>query len=79
AVVNDVQSLDDWINKRLNGLANNGPTAIKDAKDLVNRVCQTPAQNLETLTSQWIAQRRASVEGKEGIAAFLEKRSPQWA
>lgn len=29
-------------------------------------------------TAKWIAQRRASKDGQEGIAAFLEKRPPKW-
>jgi methylglutaconyl-CoA hydratase len=30
-------------------------------------------------TAHRIAQRRASDEGREGLAAFLEKRTPNWA
>jgi methylglutaconyl-CoA hydratase len=30
------------------------------------------------LTARAIAEARASVEGREGLAAFLEKRQPNW-
>ncbi|MEY3160466.1 MAG: hypothetical protein RIT25_457, partial [Planctomycetota bacterium] len=30
------------------------------------------------VTSQWIAQLRATPEAKEGMGAFLEKRKPNW-
>jgi methylglutaconyl-CoA hydratase len=30
-------------------------------------------------TAKCIADARVSLEGREGIAAFLEKRSPHWA
>ena len=29
-------------------------------------------------TARWIAERRTSAEGQEGLAAFLEKRPPGW-
>ena len=29
-------------------------------------------------TARWIAERRASAEGQEGLQAFLEKRKPSW-
>ena len=47
--------------------------AIADAKALIAE----PALTSE-LTSARIAARRASDEGREGIAAFLDKRKPGW-
>jgi enoyl-CoA hydratase/carnithine racemase len=29
-------------------------------------------------TARWIAERRTSTEGQEGLRAFLEKRAPSW-
>ncbi|MGL4542084.1 MAG: hypothetical protein ACRCUI_06205, partial [Polymorphobacter sp.] len=34
---------------------------------------------LRALTADRIAARRASAEGREGLAAFIEKRKPEWA
>jgi len=36
------------------------------------------AATLGEETSRRIAERRASAEGREGIAAFLAKRAPEW-
>jgi methylglutaconyl-CoA hydratase len=55
------------------------PGAIDDAKSLVRGVTgQAIDKELSKATAQAIAGRRASDEGKEGVAAFLEKRSPGW-
>lgn len=56
------------------------PGAVAAAKQLVRSVTGHPIN--ETLmghTAKHIAERRASKEGKEGLAAFLEKRKPYWA
>ncbi len=56
-----------------------GPQAQAEAKRLAQTVSRLPARELQTLTVQKIAERRASAEGREGVAAFLEKRTPRWA
>ena len=33
---------------------------------------------MRAFTTQLIAQRRASAEGREGMSAFLQKRPPWW-
>lgn len=56
-----------------------GPTALAAAKRLVRDVALRPVdENLVQETAALIAGLRTSPEGKEGIGAFLEKRSPQW-
>ncbi len=57
-----------------------GPLALADAKRLVRLVEMMPQGGsiLAEATVGMIAERRASDEGKEGIAAFLEKRKPRW-
>jgi methylglutaconyl-CoA hydratase len=56
------------------------PGAIADAKQLVRDVVGREIDShLLHVTAKEIAQRRASAEGKEGLAAFLEKRTPEWA
>jgi methylglutaconyl-CoA hydratase len=56
------------------------PGAIADAKALVRDVAGRPiTDDLRALTADRIAARRASDEGREGLAAFIEKRKPKWA
>lgn len=50
-----------------------GPRAVRHAKKLVLDRPDGPE------TARRIAERRASAEGQEGLAAFLEGRRPSWA
>lgn len=56
-----------------------GPNAITQCKSLIFNVSneETLEQALES-TARMIADIRASEEGQEGMAAFLEKRKPNW-
>jgi methylglutaconyl-CoA hydratase len=55
------------------------PGAVADAKALVRYVSEHRIDDsLSRETARRIAHRRASAEGKEGLAAFLEKRKPEW-
>jgi methylglutaconyl-CoA hydratase len=57
----------------------NAPGAVEDAKTLVRDVAGAMIDEaLIHDTARRIAWRRASAEGKEGLAAFLEKRKPYW-
>ncbi len=53
-------------------IASAGPEAARAAKELA----RAPLQAEETVRR--IAERRASAEGQEGLAAFLERRKPGW-
>lgn len=66
---------EEWINNILSA----APGAVADAKKLVATISgrELTARLMEE-TSEMIAARRASVEGREGMAAFLEKRKPAW-
>jgi methylglutaconyl-CoA hydratase len=56
------------------------PGAIADAKALVRDIAGQPITTaLRAETATRIAARRASAEGREGLAAFLERRKPGWA
>ncbi len=56
------------------------PGAVAESKSLVRFVSGHKIDDaLAKETARRIAQRRASPEGKEGLAAFLEKRKPGWA
>jgi methylglutaconyl-CoA hydratase len=61
-------------------LLKGGPNALAAAKGLIRCVSYAPIDEaLRRDTAQRIADMRASAEGKEGIAAFLEKRKPNWS
>lgn len=60
-------------------LLRNGPEAMAAAKELVAFVADRPIdRTVIEGTIARIAARRASTEGKEGLSAFLEKRTPSW-
>ena len=60
-------------------LREGAPKAQAESKRLVSQVAGEAADEfLIAHTSELIARIRASVEGREGIAAFLEKRKPNW-
>jgi methylglutaconyl-CoA hydratase len=60
-------------------LLQNGPQAVREAKALVAHVSgRENGAALRAETARRIARLRASPEGREGVAAFLEKRKPSW-
>jgi methylglutaconyl-CoA hydratase len=72
--------LDEAVAKMSGHLRNAGPRALAESKKLISLVGgtkMTPAVRGETVKR--IADTRASAEGREGIASFLEKRKPAWA
>ncbi|MBI1392716.1 MAG: enoyl-CoA hydratase/isomerase family protein [Alphaproteobacteria bacterium] len=71
--------LDATIDALLQNILAGGPHAQKEIKSLINAVAYRPidAKVMED-TANRIATVRASSEGKEGIASFLEKRKPNW-
>jgi methylglutaconyl-CoA hydratase len=67
------------VNAWLAALLDCAPGAVADAKALVRDFADQPITDaLRADTARRIAARRASDEGREGIAAFLEKRRPAW-
>ncbi len=56
-----------------------GPEAVEAAKNLIERVAGQGPDEAMPLTVRTIAERRASEEAREGLTAFLEKRSPSWS
>lgn len=55
-----------------------GPEAVRETKKLLNRLPTLTWDEQKTATGKLIAERRASIEGQEGLKAFLEKREPTW-
>jgi len=60
-------------------LLSNGPEALKGVKSLLRSIEHREIdRDLSRGTADVIARFRKSVEGREGINAFLEKRKPSW-
>jgi methylglutaconyl-CoA hydratase len=76
----EAEALDRAVEETLAALLANGPAAVAAAKELVFAVGRRPvdAAVMEE-SARRIAAIRASPEGREGIAAFLEKRKPGWS
>lgn len=71
--------LDETVAGIVGELAKGGPRALIAAKDLIAAVSNRPIdRRLVEDTAERIARIRVTPEGKEGIAAFLEKRPPAW-
>jgi methylglutaconyl-CoA hydratase len=64
--------LDAAVERVVGELLTAGPHAARWAKRLIG---ERPEGSE---TARWIAERRASDEGQEGLRAFLEKRNPRW-
>src|SRR3954452_10562310 len=66
------EDLDGAVEGVVGELLSAGPRAARWAKRLVHERPDGPE------TARWIAERRTSEEGQEGLAAFLERRQPRW-
>ena len=72
-------TLDAKVDEIVTTLVNNGPAAARACKALVRDVAGQPlTAELRADTARRIADIRASDEGREGLASFLNKRSPTW-
>jgi methylglutaconyl-CoA hydratase len=72
-------ALDASVAAVVKSLVTNSPNAVKEAKTLVRDVAgRAVDQELVADSARRIAAIRASDEGREGVASFLEKRKPYW-
>ena len=72
-------TLDARVDEIVATLVANGPRATRACKRLVHDVAGTPIDEaLRADTARRIADIRASDEGREGLASFLQKRPPGW-
>lgn len=73
------EALDAAVKRVCAELAEGGPRAQATTKQLVRAVAGRPVDDtLLAETARAIATARASAEGREGVAAFFEKRPPRW-
>ncbi len=73
--------LDTAVESLAAALLAGAPGAQAEAKQLVRRVTgrdEAVDRALTEDTIRWIARRRASEEGREGLDAFLARRAPRW-
>jgi methylglutaconyl-CoA hydratase len=77
-VVENEILLDMRIENLLKLILTNGPEAMAASKKLFHHLSRCDWATITEHTCDLIAQRRSSVEGLEGITAFLEKRPPSW-
>ena len=67
--------LDAGIEQVAGRLAQQSPHALREIKQLLQATRDQPSDELE---SQAFARCLVSEDGREGVAAFLEKREPRW-
>ncbi len=72
-------ALDAHVEGIVKALVTSSPNAVREAKVLVREVTGKSVDSaLMVDTAERIANIRASDEGREGVASFLEKRKPSW-
>jgi methylglutaconyl-CoA hydratase len=77
--VTPAKGLDPEVERQAQVLLSSGPAALAATKRLLADVVEAPIDDvLLAATAKCIADARVSPEGREGIAAFLEKRMPAW-
>lgn len=75
----DADALDAKVGDLAQALVGASPAAVKACKRLVQDVAERPIDDaLIAATVEGIADIRASDEGREGVASFLQKRKPAW-
>ena len=79
-IVPGEDQLDEAVGEIVDGLLKCGPNAQAETKSLIRLIAGQPidASTVEE-TVQRITRVRSSAEGREGQAAFLEKRKPNWS
>lgn len=75
----DADQLDAKVSELAQALVSASPAAVKACKRLVQDVAERAIDEaLIAATVEGIADIRASDEGREGVASFLQKRKPAW-
>ncbi|MFH2055946.1 MAG: enoyl-CoA hydratase/isomerase family protein [bacterium] len=70
--------LDATVMGLIDSLLSSGPNAIAVCKELLQKVPSQSVEEFKEYTAEVIAKLRQSVEGQEGMEAFLTKRKPNW-
>ncbi len=78
-IVAHERDLDTAIARATDEIATASPTAVAATKALFARVAEIDDDATLEMTANAIAAQRTSLEGQDGLRAFLEKRAPAWA
>jgi methylglutaconyl-CoA hydratase len=70
--------LDATVDRLVASLLSSGPEALATCKRMVRAVADMSLEDAGPYTAELIARLRMSPEGQEGMAAFLERRTPNW-
>jgi methylglutaconyl-CoA hydratase len=76
--VTTAETLDERVQQYVREVLTSSPTAIACAKGLLQQIAGRPPVDVREVTSRTIANQRVSVEGQDGMRAFLEKRKAAW-
>jgi methylglutaconyl-CoA hydratase len=71
-------ALEAAVQDDIDAIAQGGPNAVREAKQLVRKVATLGEDEGFAFTEELIAKIFASDEAAEGMAAFREKRPPKW-
>lgn len=74
----DPERLEAAVAEEVADISKGGPEAIAEAKRLIRDVSRLDPEAAFAHTARRLADRMASAEAREGIAAFAEKRWPNW-
>jgi len=76
---NDMISLELQLNTTIKDLLSAGPVAQRTIKRMIHQVSNHLTLNeARDYTARLISEVRVTSEAQEGMAAFLEKRKPNW-
>ncbi len=70
--------LDAKVDERVQALLAGGPAAQARIKKLLARYGELPWSEYRAGVARELAEARSSDEGRDGLAAFFEKRKPRW-
>jgi methylglutaconyl-CoA hydratase len=56
-----------------------GPQAVRNTKELLANLSAAPESEVVRIALDYHIQTKVNLEAREGLAAFLEKRQPNWA
>lgn len=76
-IVAEQESMDVELDRLKQALRLNSPAAMRSVKRLMGYL-ENNLPDMVDVTSSFIADARSSIDGQEGLAAFLEKRKPSW-
>ncbi|MFQ5906170.1 MAG: enoyl-CoA hydratase/isomerase family protein [bacterium] len=72
------EELDDFIDSLIERIVTSGPYALSACKRLIEGVTSMSLKEAKRFTAEVLAELRKGEEAQEGMAAFLEKRKPNW-